>query len=86
MPVGGGPRGFGSPRSSGPASERAVGVEQPALIVVDVLDARERGDLVARLLRRFVAHAKNPFPGGPPGRGSPGLSLGAGVAGASPSS
>ena len=30
MPVGGGPRGFGSPRSSGPASERAAGVEQPA--------------------------------------------------------
>ncbi len=64
--------------------------EQPAsssrrVIVVDVLDARERGDLVARLLRRFIAHAKNPFPGGPPGRGSPG-SPGAGVAGASPSS
>lgn len=44
--------------------------EQPAsssrcAIVVDDLDTRERGDLVARLLRRFVAHAKNPFPGGP---------------------
>jgi hypothetical protein len=55
--------------------------EQPAsssrcLIVVDVLDARERGDLVARLLRRFNAHAKDPFPGGPPGRGSPGSTRG----------
>jgi hypothetical protein len=83
--------GSGGPQESG----RGVRVvlrasEQPAsnsrrVIVVDDLDARERGDLVARLLRRFIAHAKDPFPGGPPGRGSPG-SPGAGVAGASPSS
>jgi hypothetical protein len=66
------------------ASEQPVSSSR-RVIVADVFDARERGDLVARLLRRFVAHAKNPFPGGPPGRGSPG-SPGAGVAGASPSS